>query len=289
MDVTEELDQDSAQTGEESGSERESKYETKDGKPYADDYLNLSEDRVAQLRSICNAMDGRDQWARMIELIRCTLRRYFLIGQQHPYWNADAGQFQVGPSGITLGDEDENQEEFFEEEFNLYAAYHDILSVFSQTAAPTRVEPSNLSGESVKASKEAEKYVATYEHFNPPEVRAARGGLADVDRRPHYLGHRLRAGRREVRHRRERRHARRRVHRYYGVLESKCPIVEPFKLWPYCRVDRDLDTLSAQDQNPKIASARSTQGGKGAIANNEIARMSGSRWPRASPRSRPTP
>jgi hypothetical protein len=274
MDVTEELDQDSAQTGEESGSERESKYETKDGKPYADDYLNLSEDRVAQLRSICNAMDGRDQWARMIELIRCTLRRYFLIGQQHPYWNADAGQFQVGPSGITLGDEDENQEEFFEEEFNLYAAYHDIfVSVFSQTAAPTRVEPSNLSGESVKASKEAEKYVATYEHFNPPKCAQREVGSlmwtdgriisvtdfeqdeekCGTDENGDTLGAEFTA--------------------YYGVLESKCPIVEPFKLWPYCRVDRDLDTLSAQDQNPKIASAIEA-GGKGAIANNEIARMS---------------
>lgn len=59
---------------------------------------------------------------RVIEIIRCTLRRYFFIGQQHPQWNADAGQFQVGPSGITLGDENENQEEFFEEEFNIYQA-----------------------------------------------------------------------------------------------------------------------------------------------------------------------
>lgn len=267
-------DQDRAAQSDGQGEEAESRYETRDGKPYDDDYLNLSDTRVAELRSICQAMDERDQWARMIELIRCTLRRYFLIGQQHPYWNADAGQFQVGPSGVTLGDEDENEEEFFEEEFNLYQSYHDVfVSVFSQTAAPTRVEPSNLSAKSVKAAKEGEKYVETYEHFNPP--KCAQRDVATLmwtDGRilavTDYESDEEKCGTDE--------HGEilgAEFTRYYGVPESKVPIVEPYKSWPYARVDRDIDTLTAQDENPKIASQIKSQA-RGQVANNEIARMS---------------
>src|SRR5579871_3253384 len=99
QEVDEQEEQQDLDAGDESGKQ----FETTDGKPYADDFSNLAEDRVSELRSICTTMDQRDEWARMIEVIRATLRRYFLIGQQHPEWNADAGQFQVGPSGVTLG------------------------------------------------------------------------------------------------------------------------------------------------------------------------------------------
>jgi hypothetical protein len=258
----------------EDGEESAAKDETTDGRPYAADFLNLSETRVAQLRSICQAMDERDQWARMIELIRCTLRRYFLIGQQHPTWNADAGQFQAGPSGVTLGDEDENQEEFFEEEFNIYAAYHDVfVSVFSQAAAPTKVEPQNLTGDSVRASKEAEKYVSAYEHFNPPKcAQRDVGSLMWTDGRivavTEYEEDEEACGTDEAG-----KALGAEFTRYYGVLESKCPIVEDYKQWPYCRVDRDFDILTAKDENRKIAGKIEAQA-KGEIANNEIARMS---------------
>lgn len=258
-----------------SAEENVSEFETADGKPYADDFSNLNEDRVAELRSICNAMDERDQWARMIEIIRCTLRRYFLIGQQHPYWNADAGQFQVGPSGVTLGDEDENQEEFFEEEFNIYRGYHDVFaSVFSQTAAPSRMEPDKpTDGDSVKAAREAEKYVDVYQKYNPPKVaqlEVARLMWTDgrivavteyqqdeekcgVDEDGDPLGAEMT--------------------QYFGVLESKVPIVGKFKSWPYCKVSREIDVTVAKDENPDIANKIENQA-KGQIPNNEIARMS---------------
>ncbi len=91
-------------------------YDTTDGQRYKADFSNLSEERIAELRSLTTTFDQRDQWARMIEIIRCTLRRYFFIGIQHPYWNADAGQMQVGPAGATLGGEgDMDNEELFEE------------------------------------------------------------------------------------------------------------------------------------------------------------------------------
>lgn len=269
-DQIDELEQDQSGEGEESASQ----FETKDGKPYAEDFSNLNDDRISELRDVCKAMDERDQWARMIEIIRCTLRRYFLIGQQHPTWNADAGQFQVGPSGVTLGDEDENAEEFFEEEFNIYRGYHDVFNaVFSQTAAPTRVENSNLSGDSVKAAKEAEKYVEVYEKYNPPKVaqsEVARLMWTDgrivavteyeedeekcgVDENGDPLGSE--------------------ITRYYGVLESKVPIIGEFKTWPYCKISREIDQVTAKDENPRIAE-QIEQGAKGQIPNNEIARMS---------------
>ena len=48
-------------------------YATTDGKPYADDFSNLNEEKIAEIRSICTACDSRDEWARMIEIIRCSI------------------------------------------------------------------------------------------------------------------------------------------------------------------------------------------------------------------------
>jgi len=273
MDITEELDQ--ASPAGDAAEEEEQSYETTDGKPYADDFSNLSEARLGELRDVCGAMDQRDEWARMIEIIRTTLRRYFLIGQQHPEWNSDAGTFQVGPSGVTLGDEDENYEEFFEEEFNLYRAYHDVFNaVFSQTAAPSRMEPDKpQNGDSVKAAREAGKYLDVYQKFNPPKVAQSEVGTlmwtdgrivavtdyetdeekCGVDEDGEPLGS-------EITH-------------YYGVLETKCPIVEPFRKWPYLKVERELDIVTAKHENPKLAS-KIENSAKGQIPNNEIARMS---------------
>jgi hypothetical protein len=60
---------------------------------------------------------------------------------------------------------------------------------------------------------------------------------------------------------------------YFGVLESKCPIVEEFKSWPYCKISRDRDITVLQHANPKVAD-KISNGGKGQIPNNEVARMS---------------
>jgi hypothetical protein len=260
---------------EDQGEESVSQYETRDGKPYADDLSNLNEDRIADLRSICNAMDERDEWARMIEIIRATLRRYFWLGQQHPYWNAEAGMFQVGPSGVTLGEEDENAEEFFEEEFNIYKAYGEVfISVFSQTAAPARMEPDKpTNGDSVKAAREAQKYLDVYEKYNPAKCAQSEvGRLMWTDGRivavTEYETDEEKCGVDE-----DGNPLGAEITKYYGVLESKVPIIEDFRQWPYCRVDREIDVLTAKDQNPKIAQ-KIDSSSKGQTPNNEIARMS---------------
>jgi hypothetical protein len=276
-DVTTELDRATrADHGTDRGTDDSvSQYETSDGKPYADDFSNLLETRVAELRSICDAMDQRDEWGRMIEIIRCTLRRYFDIGQQHPYWNADAGQFQVGPSGATLGEEDENAEEFFEEEFNLYKAYKEIfIAVFSQTAAPSRSEPDKpTNGDSVKAAREAEKYLEIYQKYNPAKVAQTEvGQLMWTDGRilgvTNYETDEEKCGVDE-----DGNPLGAEISKYFGVLESKTPIIEPFKKWPYCKVSEDIDITVAQEDHPKIAD-QIAQGAKGLIPNNEIARIS---------------
>ena len=244
---------------------------------YGSDFLNLPQEKIAELRAVCTAMDQRDQWARMVEIIRCTLRRYFYIGIQHPYWNADAGQMQVGPAGDSgmSGEGDLNQEELFEEEFNIYTSYEKIFSaVFSQNAAPSRMEPDKpKDADSVKAAKEAEKYVEVYQKYNPPkvaqmevsrlmwtdgrilaitdyEVDEEKCGL-DKDGNPQGA---------EFTH-------------YKGVLETKVPIIGEFKNWPYCKVSRDLDVTVAQEENPKVA-ARLEGSAKASNPNSEIARMS---------------
>lgn len=250
--------------------------ETIDGQPYAEDFSNLSKDRVAELRSVCNTMDQRDEWARMIEIIRCTLRRYFYIGIQHPYWNADAGQFQIGPSGASLGGSDDmNQEELFEEEFNIYTANAEIfMAVFSENAAPTRVEPDKpKNGDSVKAAKEAEKYVEVYEKYNPPKCAQLNVGrlvwtdgriiaVTDYETNEEFCG---------VDEQGQPQGAE--FTKYYGVLETKVPIVGEFRNWPYCKVSRELDITVAKDDNPELAENIEASA-KGQIPNNEIARMS---------------
>jgi hypothetical protein len=274
LDQLDELEQDS-QDGGEPAPDTAQTFETKDGKEYDDDFLNLRDDRVQDLRQICDAMDQRDEWARMIEIIRCTLRRYFLIGQQHPLWNADAGQFQVGPSGLTLGDEDENQEEFYEEEFNIYAGFHEVFNAtFSQSPAPTKAEPDKpRDGESVKAARTAEDYISIYEKYNPAKVTQMEVAkliwtdtriiavteyeeneeMCGVDKEGNPLGTE--------------------ITRYFGTLESKCPIIEPFPKWPYLKISEEFDKLVAMHDNPKIA--KQIEGpGKSEIANNEIARTS---------------
>jgi hypothetical protein len=250
-------------------------YETNDGKPLADDLSNLSDERVAELRSICNKFDSRDEWARMIEIIRCTLRRYFYIGIQHPYWNADAGQFQVGPSGPTLGDEDGNQEEFFEEEFNIFTANAKIfMAVFSQNAAPSRMEPDKPKhGDSVKAAREAEKYVEVYQKYNPSKVAQMEvARLMWTDGRviavTNYEADEEKCGVDE-----EGNPLGTEVTEYFGVLESKVPIVGKFKKWPYCKISREFDKTIAQEENPEQAS-KIEDSARGQVPNNEIARMS---------------
>ena len=250
-------------------------YETKDGKPYRADFLNLSDDRINELREVCTKFDQRDEWARMIEIIRCTLRRYFYIGIQHPYWNADAQQFQVGPAGATLGGENSNEEEFFEEEFNIFTANAKIfMAVFSQNAAPSRMEPDKpQDGDSVKAAKEAEKYVQVYQKYNPPksaQMEVAR--LMWTDGRvlavTDYEADEEKCG---VDKDGEPQGAE--FTKYYGVPETKVPIVGKFKKWPYCKVSRDIDITVAQDDNPEVAD-QIEGAAKGLVPNNEIARMS---------------
>jgi hypothetical protein len=252
-------------------------YATKDGHPYAADFSNLNDEKVGELRSICTAFDERDEWAHMIEIIRCTLRRYFAIGIQHPYWNADAGQFQVGPSGATLGEEDAGDEEMFEEEFNIYTAYRDVwISVFSQSPAPARVEPDKpKDGDSEQAAREAEKYVEVYQKYNPPKnAQAEVARLLWTDNRviavTEFEVDEESCG---VDDDGEPQGAE--FTKYYGTLETKVPIVGSFKTWPYCKVSRELDITTAKEENPRAGLPdKIEQGARGQIPNNEIARMS---------------
>lgn len=265
---------------EEQAPDQAQQFATRDGQPYADDYLNLAEDKIAELRSICNAMDQRDQWARMIELIRCTLRRYFFIGIQHPYWNADAGQFQVGPSGdapFTGDTGDLNEEELFEEEFNIFTSYAKVfIAVFSQNAAPSRMEPDRpKDGDSVKAAREADKYVEVYQKYNPPKCAQMEvGRLMWTDGRilaiTDYETDEEKCGTDENGDPQGTE-----MTKYVGVLESKVPIIEEFKKWPYCKVSRELDITVAKDDNPDAGLPDKIEASsKGVTPNNEIARMS---------------
>lgn len=276
MPVDEEIE-DQAEPGadSESSEQPDTNPDTTDGKDVAPDLSNLSDARIAQLKKVCDAFDQRDQWARLIEIIRCTLRRYFYIGIQHPYWNSDAGQFQVGPSGAQLAGEEMNEEEFFEEEFNIFTANVKIFqAVFSQTAAPSRMEPDKpMDGKSVEAAAEAEKYIEVYQKYNPPKVAQLEvGRLMQTDGRiiavTEYETDEEKCGVDD-----EGNPQGAEFTRYKGVLESKVPIVGEFKRWPYCKLSTEIDITVAKDENPKYAS-KLEGNAKGQTPNNEVARMS---------------
>src|SRR6266567_2901345 len=114
--------------------------QTPPAQDFGENFENLPEDKIEELRTVIQACNKRDQWARMVEVIRCTLRRYFWLGIQHGFWNADTQQLQIGPNGGAV--ENLNEEDLFAGDFNIYTQNGKIfIAVFSQNAAASRMEP----------------------------------------------------------------------------------------------------------------------------------------------------
>lgn len=252
--------------------------ETGESQDFGELCENLPEDKLEELRSVIQTCAKRDQWARMVEIIRCTLRRYFWLGIQHGFWNADAQQFQVGPGGAPLGGENVTDEDLFQGDFNIYTQNGKIfIAVFSQNAASSRMEPDKPGDPaSVKASAEAEKYVRVYQKYNPPKMAQQEVGRLlwtdgrvvsvtsyeedeDLGTEEDADGAPMPRGTEST--------------RYFGVLETKVPLIEPYKRWPYCKVSQEIDIFTAKFENPVFA-AKIQQGAKGLNPNDELARMS---------------
>lgn len=249
---------------------------------FGENFENLPEDKIEELRSVIQTFNGkRDLWARMVEIIRCTLRRYFWLGIQHGFWNADNQQLQIGPNGGSV--ENLNEEDLFAGDFNIYTQNGKIfIAVFSQNAAPTRMEPLKPGDpDSVKASQEAEKYVQVYQKYNSPKVAQQEVGrlywtdgrvvaVTKSDEHPDIPGTEEDEEGNPVPFETE-------LTTYHGVLETKVPLIEPFSKWPYCKVSQELDIVTAKDQVSKISpdfAAKLQTSAKGLTPNDEIARMS---------------
>lgn len=244
---------------------------------FGPNFEKLPEDKVRELISVIQACKKRDMWARMVELIRCTLRRYFWLGIQHGFWNADTNQLQIGPNGGSS--ENLNEEDLFAGDFNIYTQNGKIfIAVFSQNAASSRMEPDSPGEpDSVKASEEAEKYVKVYQKYNPPKVAQQEvGRLLYTDGRVLGItefqedgdtlgfdkdeeGDPIPRGTETT--------------EYVGVLESKVPFIGKFTEWPYCNISKEKDILTAKSENPEFAD-KLENSSKGLQPNDEIARMS---------------
>lgn len=245
---------------------------------FGENFENLPEDKIEELRSVIQTFNGkRDLWARMVEIIRCTLRRYFWLGIQHGFWNADNQQLQIGPNGGSV--ENLNEEDLFAGDFNIYTQNGKIfIAVFSQNAATTRMEPDDPGdADSVKASQEAEKYVKVYQKYNPPKVAQQTVGrllwtdgrvvsVTDFEEDEDNLGTEQDDEGNPVPRGTEKTE-------YFGVLETKVPFLGPFSSWPYCKVSKDKDIVTAKHENPTFAEKLQTSA-KGLTPNDEIARMS---------------
>lgn len=232
---------------------------------YGPKFLGLPPNRIAQLQSLCNKLNLRDQYARQIEILRCALKRYFWLGLQHVWWNNDAASFQVGQLGGAVVAEDLNAESTAQQDFNIYKPNGKILTaVFSQNAATVRMEPDQpKESASIRAAQEAEKYLRVYDKYNPPQdAQITIGRLLWNDGRVLAITEACDDGP-EPTEKTE----------YAGVLESKVPIYETcFELWPYCKVSKDHDVLAMKWKHPEVADKISI-GGKAASPNDEIARM----------------
>ena len=244
---------------------------------YGPIFEKLPEEKIAELRSVIQACKKRDMWARMVELIRCTLRRYFWLGIQHGFWNADTNQLQIGPNGGSA--ENLNEEDLFAGDFNIYTQNGKIfIAVFSQNAASSRAEPDSPGdAQSVKAAEEAEKYIKVYQKYNPPKVAQQEvGRLLYTDGRVISVteygeldddqGFDQDEEGNPVPKMTE-------LTEYEGVLETKVPFIGKFKEWPYCNVSKEKDILTAKDENPQFAT-KLENSSKGQQPNDEIARMS---------------
>lgn len=232
---------------------------------YGPKFLKLPDERISQLRELVNKFNLRDQWGRQIEILRCTLKRYFWIGLQHAWWNNDSQCFQVGQQGGAMNTaENMNEEDGTSvQDFNIYKANGKIFaSVFAQNPASVRSEPDQpKDSNSIRASKEAEKYIRVYDKFNPQqEAQIEIGRLLWNDGRIVSITEASEDGKTETTE-------------YAGVLETKVPIYETDKkLWPYCKISKDHDVVVLKEKHSEVAD-KITAGGKAATPNDEIARM----------------
>lgn len=243
--------------------ETSSENEEEQAPDYGPKFLDLPQDRIDQLQSLCNKLNLRDQYARQIEILRCALKRYFWLGLQHVWWNNDAACFQVGQAGGAVVAEDLNQESTAQQDFNIYKPNGKIFTaVFAQNAATVRMEPDQpKESASIRAAAEAQKYLKVYDKYNPAqEAQITIGRLLWNDGRVIAITKPSEDGLTEKTE-------------YAGVLESKVPIYETcFKLWPYCKISKDHDVLTMKFKHPEVADKISI-GGKAASPNDEIARM----------------
>lgn len=182
---------------------------------------------------------------------------------QHVWWNNDASMFQVGSKGGAVVAENMNEEQTAAQDFNIYKPNGKIFTaVFAQNPATVRSEPDQPGApESIRAAKEAEKYIRVYDKYNPPQdAQITIGRLLWNDGRVISITEASEDGTSECTE-------------YVGVLESKVPIYETdIKFWPYCGVSKDHDILTMKQKHSEVAD-KLQAGGKSTTPNNEIARM----------------
>ncbi len=230
---------------------------------YGPKFLDLPEDKIEQLQSLITKLNLRDTWARQIEIIRCTTKRYFWLGMQHVWWNNDASMFQVGAKGGAVVAENMNEENTAAQDFNIYKPNGKIFTaVFAQNPATIRSEPDQPQApESIRAAKEAEKYIRVYDKYNPAQdAQITIGRLLWNDGRVISITEPSDEGDWECTE-------------YRGVLETKVPIYETDKkFWPYCKVSLEHDVLTMKQKHPDVAD-KIQAGGKSASPNDETSRM----------------
>lgn len=231
---------------------------------YGPKFLDLPQDKIDLLQGLVTKLNVRDQWARQIEILRCTLKRYFALGLQHVWWNQDASCFQVGQQGGSVVAENLNDEDGTAmQDFDIYTPNMKIfISVFAQNPATVRMEPDQpKESGSIRAAREAEKYIRVYDKYNPAkDAQIEIGRLFWNDGRVIAITEASEDGEKEITE-------------YAGVLESKVPIYETdFALWPYCKVSKDHDICTLKYRHSEVAD-KIVAGTKGTAPNDEIARM----------------
>lgn len=262
---------------EEQAAAGESSEEESPAADYGENGEKLPELLQQELKNLCHKFDARDQWARQIELLRTTLLRFFWLGLQHTWWDADAGMYQVGPSGgmVTL-QENLNEEPTFRQDFNIFTSYgKSFISVFGQNSPATRMEPDEaLDSRSIEAAEEAQKYTRIYEKFNPPKVQQIEiGRILWTDGRLVSLTRTI-ADKSRFGVDKDGKPRQREITYYFGVLETKVPIYESdFAKWPYCKISGDHDLCYLKEKYSEFA-ANIAIGSKSSSPNEEIARMS---------------
>src|SRR6185312_8867791 len=240
----------------------------------------LTEDQEAALLSLVRRFDDQERHAQNWAIITVWKRRMMERGFADAACSADSREFQVSPApeiGLApsgVGGDTVSRPPV-RRSYNVFASRERTwAAAFSQTPPGLRFEPADPDNpDDVAGAEAANTMRRIIEKFNPPRKLAQKAArLCWTDGRLIAVTEFVRDAQRYGVDRNGKPQGREEI-RLYGVLESKVPIVcDDPRLFPYVKIEDDLDETVAKAMYPEVA-AKITDAGALTTADAPFARL----------------